>query len=654
MTTTPGPSVGDICPVRGSIASAVAHFTSPQIQWTDALLANITYGTAGFRRTADPVLESIATKVGVAAALRSFAAGGAAVGVMITASHNPPQDNGLKIIDTQGQMLEAAWEPVLGQAARLADALAVADSLLSLVDQATIERLRQAHAAPPGQPLARVLVGVDNRPSCPGLKAALLAGARSILPPGKGVELLDMRSVTTPAVHWAVARANGLDPLADREATLTPATYYAGFQRHFDAFLAATRDVLRHLGVEGPARPVSSPTPCPVFVDHANGVGATVLESMHLAPGFCQIYNDPLPAEQRGSVVNAGCGADFVKSKRLPPGRGSFAGLPPALRIASLDGDGDRLIYSSLSTTTRAFDILDGDRIAVLLLRLMRSLIAVVVHLRPEVAASLRLGFVQTRYANGASTKYTREVLGVETLFANSGVKNLHALAERHFDVGVYFEANGHGTVLFSPAACRALLDLAATPADQAPLHHAARALLSFSRLFNQFTGDGIGLIYAVEAALRAQEAWRALATCLPAGQGIPPGTELASDLDVELRRWIDLYRDWPSHLQSLKLDRTKFLTSPDQEDVLCQPTEVAQALAAEVARLNGLKTRCGLPLVARAFVRPSGTEDIVRLFTEVGTADGTVTGDLADICHDAATDLARIIEATFRGLFLG
>jgi phosphoacetylglucosamine mutase len=28
-------------------------------------------------------------------------------------------------------------------------------------------------------------------------------------------------------------------------------------------------------------------------------------------------------------------------------------------------------------------------------------------------------------------------------------VKHLHAKAE-HFDVGIYFEANGHGTVIFS------------------------------------------------------------------------------------------------------------------------------------------------------------------------------------------------------------
>jgi len=34
----------------------------------------------------------------------------ASIGVMITASHNPEEDNGVKLIDPDGEMLEAAWE----------------------------------------------------------------------------------------------------------------------------------------------------------------------------------------------------------------------------------------------------------------------------------------------------------------------------------------------------------------------------------------------------------------------------------------------------------------------------------------------------------------------------------------------------------------
>jgi phosphoacetylglucosamine mutase len=36
----------------------------------------------------------------------------------------------------------------------------------------------------------------------------------------------------------------------------------------------------------------------------------------------------------------------------------------------------------------------------------------------------------------------------MDPLFAATGVKNLHEKAE-HYDIGIYFEANGHGTVIF-------------------------------------------------------------------------------------------------------------------------------------------------------------------------------------------------------------
>ena len=60
----------------------------------------------------------------------------------------------------------------------------------------------------------------------------------------------------------------------------------------------------------------------------------------------------------------------------------------------------------------------------------------------------LQVGIVQTAYANGASTSFIREQLQLKTVVTPTGVKHLHAAAE-HFEIGIYFEANGHGTILF-------------------------------------------------------------------------------------------------------------------------------------------------------------------------------------------------------------
>ncbi len=76
--------------------------------------------------------------------------------------------------------------------------------------------------------------------------------------------------------------------------------------------------------------------------------------------------------------------------------------------------------------------------------------------------STLQVGIVQTAYANGASTAYIRESLRAEVRVTPTGVKHLHAAAEE-FDVGIYFEANGHGTVLFSAALVQRLHEVTST-----------------------------------------------------------------------------------------------------------------------------------------------------------------------------------------------
>ena len=113
------------------------------------------------------------------------------------------------------------------------------------------------------------------------------------------------------------------------------------------------------------------------------------------------------------------------------------------------------LLQFAPTTTARAlcshqpppppFNVQDGDRISSLTAAFLKKLIS-------QAGISLNIGVVQTAYANGSSTKFIESAVGVPVAFTKTGVKHLHHKAVE-FDVGVYFEANGHGTVIFSPQA---------------------------------------------------------------------------------------------------------------------------------------------------------------------------------------------------------
>ena len=51
-------------------------------------------------------LSPTLVRMGLLAVLRSRSKGGATIGAMITASHNPAPDNGVKLVDPAGEMLE--------------------------------------------------------------------------------------------------------------------------------------------------------------------------------------------------------------------------------------------------------------------------------------------------------------------------------------------------------------------------------------------------------------------------------------------------------------------------------------------------------------------------------------------------------------------
>ncbi|KWU45019.1 Phosphoacetylglucosamine mutase [Rhodotorula sp. JG-1b] len=523
-------------------ASSSSHPKLPNVHYT--------YGTAGFRQQAD-ILDSVMFRVGLLAVLRSKNLKGKAIGVMVTASHNPEKDNGVKLVDPMGEMLHASWEPY---ATRLANA----DSDDALV--AALEAIVAETSTDLAQP-AQVVYGHDTRPSCRTLVRALVDGLASTAL-GPEAELVNAGLVTTPQLHYLVRCLNTAG---------TPEEYGEPSVEGYYRKLATAYTSLsqgRHLL---PA----------ITVDCANGVGAPKLKEFVKVIGA-----DYLPViivrdnTTTAGQLNSQCGADYVKTQqRAPPG----VDLVPWQRYCSFDGDADRIVYY-YADGDGVFHLLDGDKIATLAAGFVMDLVK-----DAGLEDQVKVGVVQTAYANGASTKYLTEVLGVPVTCVPTGVKHLHHAAES-YDIGVYFEANGHGTVLFSPATLAKIRSAAATPEEESNASASRLAALenlrSLTDLVNQTVGDALSDMLLVETVLLHRQ-WT------PA-------------------QWDRAYTDYPNRLvKVLVQDRHAFETT-DAERRLVKP----EGLQKEIEAL------CGAVEGGRSFVRPSGTEDCVRVYAEATTRE--------------------------------
>jgi len=221
------------------------------------------------------------------------------------------------------------------------------------------------------------------------------------------------------------------------------------------------------------------------------------------------------------------------------------------------------------------FHLLDGDRQATLAAEYLAYLLD-----KSGLASKLNIGVVQTAYANGASTEYITTVLKLETRTTATGVKHLHHAAQR-FDIGVYFEANGHGTVLFSQRTLKILEKH--EPQSPAQLD-ALEGLRAMSNLINQTVGDAISDLLMVEVIL-AHKKWG------PA-------------------EWHATYNDLPNRLVRVDVkDRNLFKTTEDERK-LVYPLRIQKDIDSTTAKFNK----------GRAFARASGTEDAVRVYAEAAS----------------------------------
>lgn len=464
------------------------------------------YGTAGFRMLADK-MDPVALRVAIYAGSMNRT-----VGVMITASHNPVQDNGIKLVDSNGEMVGEEDEERIAWLANATD-----EEVLNWVGQQTREK-------------SRVIFGRDTRPSGERLLSVMKEALEAL-----GVDWLDFGLLTTPQLHHYVRSvAEGKASSLEEAETL----YYEM--------------------LTGPIKSLFNQNPVHVIVDCANGIGGKAVKELNKRLQGSQVTLETINDGSNGGILNHECGADYVKTGQCPP-----AGLKgiPRMHYASLDGDADRIVFYYFDKDR--FCLLDGDRIACLLAVSLKKMLG---------DTLLTMACIQTAYANGASTAFLASA-GIETVCTCTGVKNLHHAA-KSYDIGVYFEANGHGTVILSDRAKRAL----------------SPELTLLLGLVNECVGDAISDLLLVEAVLAI------------------------SGLDIEA--WAKQYQELPNVLKKVAVaDRLKIVTG-DADRVILKPEGLQAKIDELVRRVPG----------GRSFARPSGTEDVVRVYAEAATPEDAVS----------------------------
>lgn len=493
------------------------------------------YGTAGFRMRADH-LDSVMYRMGLLAVLRSKAKDGKVIGVVVTASHNPVHDNGVKLVDPLGEMLQPSWEK---HASELANAEDIVEVLRGVVEEHRID----------WNVPAKVFIARDTRPSGVEFVKALLDGVQALGGSGR-----DYGVLSTPQLHYMVRCQN-------TEGEYGEATEEGYFNKISNAFLDL--------------RSLSGKTGVPVVkLDGANGVGA--LKVKMLAKQLKGTLSLVICNDGSSGKLNEKCGADYVKLYQCAP---DGMDINPGDRCVTFDGDADRVLYFYYDKDHK-FHLLDGDRIATLVVGYLKEKLD-----KTGVVLDRGLGIVQTAYANGNSTSYAESTLGVPVACTKTGVKHVHHKAEE-FDIGVYFEANGHGTALFTNDVVRKMKAVVQDTDASTERCKAAKQVLSLIDLVNQTVGDAMSDMLVVESILH-EKGW-------------------------SLEDWAAVYTDLPNRQRKVAIKNRNVIETTDAERKVTAP----QGLQDEIDKLvSGYKN-------ARSFVRPSGTEDIVRVYAEADTRE--------------------------------
>lgn len=460
------------------------------------------YGTAGYRSKSEDMIR-ILCRASIIAYIRSSTFAGKFIGFYISASHNTSEYNGVKFVDFNGNMLDECWE-------QNSDELVNCDDADFHITINKIFRRQSNYRSMQDSIYGNVLIGRDTRES----GEAVAEAVKEVLKEFR-CNVYDFGITSCPEMHFIVRKSN------ERRQLIDKGEYIHHLKSNFIKLRELTKNNLN------------------TGIDTANGVAdIKIREMLEIIPNLgLEILNKP-----GLGTINSNCGADYIVSKKMMP-----KVMKSQYRTCiSFDGDMDRLIFYN------GLRHYDGDAQCIFIANYLKGL-------AEKCGIRCEVGTVMSYYSNTGAVEHLNKQIKV--VLAQTGAKNFVKEA-RAFDIGVYFEPNGHGSVVFS----RNFIESVDRQCPNSPLKPIAE-------MFDPTVCDALANMLVFKAILKSTD------------ELLPYKEHFSRHLKVVVR-----------DKSYVKVDKAyRVLNAGVQK-------EIDQAAA--IFR-------------GRAFIRPSGTEDVVRIFAE-------------------------------------